>query len=104
MFPWKDSPELKARIINRAHLPEASPAGVSPDVLFVDRARAERFHQAGRAFHRSASQVTRHHPVPILTHTNGLSGLSIGRARLHGAQNFAGKGNRSLNRVSGIIR
>jgi len=26
-------------------------------------ARAERFPQAGRAFHRSASQVTRHHPV-----------------------------------------
>jgi hypothetical protein len=39
-----------------------------------------------RAFHRSASQVTRHHPVPILTHTNGLSGLSIGRARYTGPE------------------
>jgi hypothetical protein len=66
VFPWKDPPELKARTINRgAHLPEAAPAGVSPDVLFRRRWPAERVAHAGRAFHRSSSQVTlsRRHPA-----------------------------------------
>src|SRR5205807_5046736 len=48
-----------------AHLPEAAPAGVSPDVLFCRRWPAERFAHAGRAFHCSSSRVTlsRHQPA-----------------------------------------
>ena len=87
-----------------AHLPEASPAGVSPDVLFVDRGPRGALPSGGPRISplRVAGDATPSgpHPDPY----ERIVRIVHRSSEVHGAQNFAGKGNRSLDRVGGIIR